>query len=100
MNPTYEITLKNFAEGCTSGGISVMSRALKFSETPSFTPKSLWKPPKGHPSLVVFLNEIEKDIFAIPDSRLRYSNLLREEWQAMQSLADDRSIVIKKADKG
>ena len=72
----------------------------EFSETPSFTPKSLWKPPKGHPSLEVFLSEIEKEIFAIPDSRLGYSNLSREEWQAMRSLADDRSIVIKKADKG
>ena len=72
----------------------------EFSETTSFTPKSLWKPPKGHPSLEVFLSEIEKEIFAIPDSRLGYSNLSREEWQAMRSLADDRNIVIKKADKG
>ena len=46
------------------------------------------------------LSEIEKKIFAIPDSRLGYSNLSREEWQAIRSLADDRSIVIKKADKG
>ena len=72
----------------------------EFSETPSFTPKSLWKAPKGHPSLEVFLSEIEKEIFAIQDSRLGYSNLSREEWQAMRSLADDRSIMIKKADKG
>ena len=64
----------------------------EFSETPSFTPKSLWKPPKGHPSLEVFLSEIEKEIFAIPDSRLGYSNLSREEWQ-MQSLADECSSV-------
>ena len=42
----------------------------EFSETPSFTPKSSWKPPKDHPSLEVFLSEIEKEIFAIPDSRL------------------------------
>ena len=44
--------------------------------------------------------KIEKEIFAIPDSRLGYSNFSREEWQAMRSLADDKSIVIKKADKG
>ena len=72
----------------------------KFSETPSFTPKSSWEPPKSHPSLEAFLNEVEKEIFAMPDSRLDYSNLSQEEWQAMLSLADDRSIVIKKADKG
>ena len=31
---------------------------------------------------------------------MRYSNLSQEEWRAVRSLADDRSIVIKKADKG
>ena len=31
-----------------------------FSEKPAFTPKSRWKPPKGHPSLEVFLSQIEK----------------------------------------
>ena len=30
---------------------------------------------------------------------LRYSNLCQEEWRAVRSLADDRSIVIKKADQ-
>ena len=72
----------------------------EFSQTPSLTPKPLSKPPKGHPSLETFLSEIEKEIFVIPDSRLGYSSLSREEWQAMQSLADNRSIVIKKAPKG
>ena len=72
----------------------------EFREISSFTPKSSWKLPKGHFCLQVFLDEIEKEIFAIPDSRLGYSNLSREEWQAMRSLEDDRSIVIKKADKG
>ena len=36
----------------------------EFSETPSFTLKSSWKPPKGHPSLEVLLSENRKrDIF-------------------------------------
>ena len=73
---------------------------FKFSERPPFTPKSSWKPPKGHTSLEVFFSEIEKEIFAIPDSRLGYSNLSREEWQALRSIADDRNIVTKKAGKG
>ena len=29
-----------------------------------------------------------------------YSNFLKEEWQATHALADDKSIAIKKADKG
>ena len=33
-------------------------------------------------------------------AQLKYSIMSREEWQAVRSLADDRSIVIKKADKG
>ena len=33
-----------------------------FSEKPSFTPKSSWKPPTGHPNLEVFLSELEKKI--------------------------------------
>ena len=48
----------------------------------------------------VFLSELEKQIFKIVDSKLGYSNFSNEEWQAMQALADDRSISIKKADKG
>ena len=36
----------------------------------------------------------------ISDKSLTYFNLTKEEWQAIRSLADDRSIVIKKADKG
>ena len=71
-----------------------------FSEKPSFTPKSSWKPPTGHPNLDVFLSELEKQIFKIVDSKLDYSNFSKEEWQVMGALADDRGLVIKKADKG
>ena len=39
----------------------------EFSETPSFTPKSSWKPPKSYPFLEVFLSEIDKEVFAISD---------------------------------
>ena len=68
-----------------------------FNETPAFTPKSTWHPHKGHACLEVFLSQVEKEIFEILSSDL---NMSREEWQAVRSLANDRSIVIKKADKG
>ena len=71
-----------------------------FSEQPSFSPNSSWSSPVGHPNLEVFLSQIEQELFRIPDKSLTYSNLTREEWQTIRSLADDRSIVIKKADKG
>ena len=72
----------------------------EFSETPAFSTKSAWNPPKGHPCLEVFLSQVENELFEITKQDLRYSNLSKEEWRAIRSLADDRSIVIKKADKG
>ena len=48
----------------------------------------------------MYLSQVENELFSIADEPIRYSNLSKEEWIAMRSLADDRSIVIKKADKG
>ena len=50
----------------------------------------------------LFLSQIEKDIFEnlVKDSTPINSNMTKEEWDALKGLADDRSIVIKKADKG
>ena len=45
-------------------------------------------------------SKIEEKLFKIIETPLNYSNLTKEGWQAVRSLADDRSIVIKKADKG
>ena len=73
---------------------------LFFSEQLSFSPESSWSPPAGHPNLEEFLSQTERELFGILDKSLTYSNLTKEEWQASRSLADDRSIVIKKADKG
>ena len=71
-----------------------------FSEHPSFTSKSSWKPLEGNPSLELFLSQIEKELFEVSKSNLGYSNFSKEEWQCMCLLANVRSIVIKKADKG
>ena len=70
-----------------------------FSTTPAFNHKSTWKPPTGSPSLELFLSQVEKDLFEIIKTTLGYSNFSKEEWQSLRSLADDRNIVIKKADK-
>ena len=39
-------------------------------------------------------------ILGLAETSLGYSNFSKEEWQVMRALANDRSIVIKKADKG
>ena len=71
-----------------------------FFETPSFRCKSSWKPSQGNASLEIFLTQIERELFEIPQKRFGYSNFSKEEWKCMRSLANNRSIVIKKADKG
>ena len=48
----------------------------------------------------MFLSKIEEELVKVIKTPLNYSNLTNEKWQAIQSLPDDRSIVIKKADKG
>ena len=35
----------------------------------------------------------------MPFDNLKHSNTSKEEWQAIRTLADDRTIVIKRADK-
>ena len=72
----------------------------EFSETPAFSTKSTRNPPKGHPCLEVFFSQVENELFEITKQDLRYSSLSKEEWRAIRSLADDRYIVIKKADRG
>ena len=71
-----------------------------FKEHPSFTTKSSCKPPQGNPSLDLFLSQIKKELFEVCNSNSGYSNFSKGEWQCMRLLANDSSIVIKKADKG
>ena len=54
----------------------------------------------GHPNIEVFIRQLEGETFTLIQKPLRYSNLSKEEWQEVRSLANDCNIVIKKADKG
>ena len=65
-----------------------------FSKKPTFSPKSSWKPPEGHPNLEVLLSQIENELFKTAETPLGYSNLFKEESEAVRTLADDRNIVI------
>ena len=53
-----------------------------------------------YPCLQVFLSRVENELFELPEAGIKYTNLSREEWNAIRSLADNRNIIIKKADKG
>ena len=60
----------------------------------------MWKPPLGHPNLEVFLSQVENELIEITKEPTRYSKLSQEEWRAIRTLADGRTIFIKKAYKG
>ena len=51
-------------------------------------------------TLEVFLSQVQNELFKLPQADIKYSNLSREELNALRSLADDRNIIIKKAHKG
>ena len=55
---------------------------------------------QGSPCDRNFLSKVENDLFKVVDKELWYSSFTSEEWKALRSLADDKQIVIKKADKG
>ena len=71
-----------------------------FSETPAFRPKSVWKSPKGHANLEVFLGRLEKELFSDDISESTQSKLSVEEVKALRGLATDKNIVIKRAYEG
>ena len=48
----------------------------------------------------MFLSGVEKELFSDEMNDSTQSNLSGDEWKALRNLADDRSIVIKGADKG
>ena len=54
----------------------------------------------GNPNVEIFLSKVDEDLFKTIETPTRCSNLSSDDWKAIRSLADDRSIVIKKADNG
>ena len=71
-----------------------------FRDIPFFRPKSFWKPPPGHPCVELFLSKLKNELFSFLPGKPQTYNLTKEEWLAMRSLAEDRSVIIKPADKG
>ena len=55
----------------------MMDEPQGFNETPAFTRKSTWHPSKGHACLTVFSRQFEKELFEVPFSDFKYSNMSR-----------------------
>ena len=75
-------------------------RHQNVSEITAFSPTSTSKPPVGQPNLEVCLSYTESELFQVTKDYVQYSNLSHTKWRVIRSLADDRSIIIKKAGKG
>ena len=74
-------------------------RQENVSEISKFKSKSTWNPPKGALALELFLSQTEKDILSILPGKATNYNLSKGEYLTMSSLQNDRSVVIKPADK-
>ena len=71
-----------------------------FSESPSFRIPSNWTPYIKDVYLEMYLSEIEEEFMKINEHGMNYSNLSKEERDALYYLSHDDSIIIKPADKG
>ena len=70
------------------------------SEISTYKLKSTCNHPKGSPALVLFLSKVKEDIFSVLPGHPKKFNLSKAEYLTMRSLQNDRSIIIKPADKG
>jgi predicted GIY-YIG superfamily endonuclease len=70
-------------------------------DQPTFRKKSNWTPPKSSiPNLEAFINSVENDTSRHINHTNKYSNLTKEETDALHSLKSRTDIIIKPADKG
>ena len=75
-------------------------RQENVSETFKFKSKSTWNPPKGVLALELFFSQTKKDILSILLGKATNYDLPKREYLAICSLQNDRSVVIKPANKG
>ena len=71
-----------------------------FSESYSFQIPSNWTPYINDVYLEMYLSEIEEELMKINEHGMNYSNLSKEERDALHNLSHDDSIIIKPDDKG
>ena len=71
-----------------------------FSNIPAFRVPSTWTPAINEVELEVYLSILEEELMGIGERGKNFSNLSEQEREALKSLVNDESIVIKPADKG
>ena len=71
-----------------------------FSETPHQDLSLLGNPQQLIHMLNYFLSKMEHELFSFLPGKPQSYNLTKEEWQALKNLKEDRSMIVKPADKG
>ena len=64
-----------------------------------FKPKSTFNHRNKHAAIEIYLRSLEQKLMSIEIPKDIYNNLTREEWGAFFDLKNDKTIVIKEADK-
>ena len=62
--------------------------------------RSKFNPTRKNDSIEIYLSGLEEETLAIDDSIPNYPNLIKEKRNAMYSLRDDKSIIVKEVEKG
>lgn len=92
------MTLRNFTERSELTGIFKINQLLILINVPYTKSKCKFSPPNSHPAVEMF-KQSRNSVFKITDKELGYSNFISEKWKAVHSLADDKRMLLKKADK-
>ena len=71
-----------------------------FFESPSFRIPSNWTPYINDVYLEMYLSETKEELIKINEHGMSYSNLSKEERDALHNLSQNDSIIIKPADNG
>ena len=72
----------------------------RFLTADRFRPKSSFNPRNKDVIIETYLSCLEERLLDIEIPSIRFNNLTKEEREALYSLKDDPSIIIKGADKG
>ena len=65
-----------------------------------FKPKSKFNPRNKNVAIELYLSSLEEKLMKVEVPKDKFNNLTNSEWKALYDLKNDKSIVIKSADKG
>ena len=71
-----------------------------YNHLQSFMIKSKFNPRNKDAAIELYLSSLEEKLMKVEVPKDKFNNLTNSEWKALYDLKNDKSIVIKSADKG